>query len=414
MKPTRSLIVVGSGVSGFSAAIELASGGHRVTLLEKSSHFGGRAATQHEQGFAMNLGPHAFYAAGVMRKQFDAWGIPYRGERPLSAGDAFLLVNGVRYPFPLGTMDLVRNRAFSVRDKIRIGQALQKIQKMDPSAARGQSMKTWIDSHCGAGKAGLLLGALTRLSTYSADLALLDAAAAIAQLQLASAESVLYLDGGWETLIVGLTRKAQSLGVAVEAERVVMQVESGTVQLSNGERLTTDGVVLAIPPTEVEHVTGRRLPVLAPARAACLDLGLRRLPPGSASFALGLESPTYVSAHSLYALGLAPAGGALVHIAKYLDRDASATRDELERVADIAMPGWRDELAVSRFLPEMTVVHAIPQAQRERPDVNVLGIPGVRIAGDWVGPEAMLADAAVASGLRAARSLVQQTAAQAA
>jgi hypothetical protein len=34
----------------------------------------------------------------------------------------------------------------------------------------------------------------------------------------------------------------------------------------------------------------------------------------------------------------------------------------------------------------------------------------VRIAGDWVGPEAMLADAAVASGLRAARSLAHAAA----
>jgi phytoene dehydrogenase-like protein len=258
------------------------------------------------------------------------------------------------------------------------------------------------------------LGALTRLSTYSADLALLDGAAAIAQLQLASAESVLYLDGGWESLIAGLTRKAQSLGVSVQAERVVTHVEPGAVELSNGERLTADGIVLAISPREVEQMTGRRLPVLAPARAACLDLGLRHLPPGSVSFGLGLESPTYVSVHSLYARGLAPEGGALVHIAKYLDRDTSATRDELEQVADIALPGWRAELAVSRFLPDMTVVHAIPQAQRERPDVNALGIPGVRIAGDWVGPEAMLADAAVASGLRAARSLAGQAAAQAA
>jgi protoporphyrinogen oxidase len=291
---------------------------------------------------------------------------------------------------------------------------LQKIQKKDPSAARGQSMKTWIDSHCGAGKAGLLLAALTRLSTYSADLELLDAAAAIAQLQLASAESVLYLDGGWETLISGLARKAQSLGVVVQAERIVTRVEAGAVELSNGERLTADGVVLAIPPSEVERVTGRRLPVLTPARASCLDLGLRNLPNGALSFGLGLDSPTYISVHSLYARGLAPESGALVHIAKYLDRGASATRAELEQIADLALPGWRGELAVSRFLPDMTVVHAIPQTQRERPDVDALGIPGIRIAGDWIGPEAMLADAAVASGMRAARSLVRQTAAQAA
>ena len=37
-----------------------------------------------------------------------------------------------------------------------------------------------------------------------------------------------------------------------------------------------------------------------------------------------------------------------------------------------------------------------------------LGIPGVALAGDWVGAEAMLADAAVASGLRAADMVQRQ------
>ena len=62
------------------------------------------------------------------------------------------------------------------------------------------------------------------------------------------------------------------------------------------------------------------------------------------------------------------------------------------------MPGWRDQMVVSRWLPEMTVVHAIPEAGRERPDVDALRMPRVTMAGDWVGPEGMLADTAVASG----------------
>jgi phytoene dehydrogenase-like protein len=406
----QSFIVAGAGLAGFSAAIELASDGHQVTLLEKSRQPGGRAATHHQRGFAMNLGPHAFYGAGVMKRQFDTWGISYHGARPLGDGKAFLLSNGVRHVFPLGTLSLLRSGAFSVRDKIRIARALQALQKTDPATVRGQSMQTWIDSHGGSGKAALLLAAVTRLSTYSADLGLLDAGAAIAQLQLASAGSVLYLDGGWETLIAGLARKAQSLGVAVRIECGLNRVEPGLVELSSGERLAADGIVLAIPPRDVEQVTGLRLPVRTPARAACLDLGLTRLPSRAASFVLGLETPTYVSVHSAYARGLAPERGALVHIAKYLDRDATATREDLERLADVALPGWRSELMTSRFLPEMTVVHAIPQAQRDRPDVDALKMQRVRIAGDWVGPEAMLADAAVASGLRAARSLAHAAA----
>jgi hypothetical protein len=138
------------------------------------------------------------------------------------------------------------------------------------------------------------------------------------------------------------------------------------------------------------------------------------MPAECASFALGLDAPLYFSVHSLYARGLVPEGGVLVQIAKYLDRNSSATRDELEGLADIAMPGWRDEVVVSRLLPEMTVVHAIPEARRERPDVDALKMPGVMIAGDWVGPQGMLADAGVASGLKAARALVSRAAGKAA
>ena len=95
----------------------------------------------------------------------------------------------------------------------------------------------------------------------------------------------------------------------------------------------------------------------------------------------------------------------MVHLAKYLNTGESATREELERLADLTLPGWREQAEVTRFLPDMTVVHAMPTPEG-RPDVDALGISNVLIAGDWVGPEAMLADAAVASGVRAARRLV--------
>jgi hypothetical protein len=69
------------------------------------------------------------------------------------------------------------------------------------------------------------------------------------------------------------------------------------------------------------------------------------------------------------------------------------------------MPGWQEQIHYARFLPEMTVAHAVTGLSPQ-PDVDALGIDNVRIAGDWVGPESMLADAAVASGLRAAQSLL--------
>ena len=410
----QRFVVVGGGLAGLTAAIELADAGSTVILCEQSQHLGGRAATHHQQGYAMNIGPHGFYRAGVMRRQFDSWGIRYSGRVPLTRGRAFLIANGQRHRFPTSTMNLLRSSAFSLRGMVSAWQVLGKLQKKAPASVRGQSMGEWIESHAGTEEAARLVAALVRLSNYAADLDRLDADAAIEQIHLALSQSVLYLDGGWETLAAGLENKARSIGVEIRAGWGVKRVEPGAMESRSGERITADGIVLAIPPKEVERVTGVALAEGTPARAACLDVGLRRLPDGAASFALGLDTPVYFSVHSLYARGLAPEGGALVQIAKYLDRNASGSRDELESVADLVMPGWRNEVEVSRFLPEMTVVHAIPEAGRGRPDVDTLKLPGVMIAGDWVGPEGMLSDAAVATGLRAARRLTQRAAGKAA
>jgi hypothetical protein len=79
----------------------------------------------------------------------------------------------------------------------------------------------------------------------------------------------------------------------------------------------------------------------------------------------------------------------------------------LEQHADLAIPGWREQVELARFLPNMTVTAAAFSPQG-RPAVDELGIPGVALAGDWVGTEAMLGDAAVASALRAAAVVQRQ------
>ena len=180
-----------------------------------------------------------------------------------------------------------------------------------------------------------------------------------------------------------------------------MEIRRGQ-PLDSLKGLNASGVILAVPPRAIEQITGTRLPPLHPARAASLDLGLCTLPSGATRFALGVDRPLYFSRHSATAK-LAPAGAELVHVAKYLrdGEDGSGARAELEAFADLVMPGWQRTADVVRFLPNMTVMQTIA-APEGRPGVDAAGIDGVAIAGDWVGPEGMLADAAVASALRAA------------
>jgi predicted NAD/FAD-dependent oxidoreductase len=68
------------------------------------------------------------------------------------------------------------------------------------------------------------------------------------------------------------------------------------------------------------------------------------------------------------------------------------------------------EVLHERYLHRTVVTHGAPTAAggglTGRPSVDALGLPGVYLAGDWVGAEGLLADAAAASGIAAARAAV--------
>jgi hypothetical protein len=153
---------------------------------------------------------------------------------------------------------------------------------------------------------------------------------------------------------------------------------------------------------------------LVPARAACLDLGLSALPRAKNQFALGLDAPTYFSVHSATAHLCDAPGSATISVMKYLDPDAPsdprANERELEELVDRLQPGWRDVTMARRYLPSLVATNAIAIAGRPRPAIDAPRTRGVFLAGDWVGPEGMLADAAMASAKGAARAAVDHAA----
>jgi hypothetical protein len=180
-----------------------------------------------------------------------------------------------------------------------------------------------------------------------------------------------------------------------------------------GSLLTRRAVLAAGPPSTCAALLPEPPAAWAelgpPARAACLDMAFAEVP--DMTVLLGLDRPLYLIRHSPPA-DLAPAGGALVHGLRYLrpDEDPSpdAVRAELTDHARIA--GLEPERAVHvRYLHRMTVCGALPVpgvGLAGRAGVGDTGHEGVLVAGDWVGPEGHLADAALASGEAAGRRAV--------
>ncbi|MEO8096523.1 MAG: FAD-dependent oxidoreductase [Acidobacteriota bacterium] len=395
--------VIGGGPAGLAAAIELARGGGRVRLIEQHHELGGRAGTVVKDGFSLNFGPHAVYLQGFTYRTLTDWGIMPSGSSPVLGDRGAMVRHGRRHGFVRDIPSLAFSTFLNPLEKVEAAAVVSKLRASTPGAGAGLSMAQWLDLETRSAAVRDFAQALVRVSTYCGQPEMQSAEVVLEQLGIANRGGVTYVDGGWQSMIGAMAACARSLGVEIETGVPAKHVPAKDVPNNDA----TQGTVLAVSPHEVEHLTGRKLPAMTNIRMACLDLCLTSLPEGSAVFALGLDQPLYLSVHSEW-VKVAPPGKALVHVAKYKGgeaADAAGDRTELENFADLLLPGWRNRAEYIRFLPEMTVSHAVT-GLTPRPDVDALGLDGVRIAGDWVGPEGMLADAAVASGVRAARSLL--------
>lgn len=425
------VIVIGGGVAGLAAATFLARRGKRVRLFEQSDALGGRARTKQQDGFHLNLGPHALYRGGRGVAILRELGVEVSGREPSTSG-GFGIRGGRAHALPTGAASLLTTSLFGLRAKIEAGRLLASLPKKDCTAIIGTSVRDWIEREISTSEVKEFLLALVRLATYSNAPEVVSAGAAFEQLKLAITQNVLYLDGGWQTIVDGLERAAKLAGVLLETATKIVRVERDStgavrgVRSSDGRSFTCSNVIIAASPSAVlevvergdETVLSKWSKDVIPVRAASLDLALSRLPNPKATFALGMDRPLYLSVHSAVAK-LAPEGSALIHVAKYLsptDADAPETAErELESLMDLMQPGWRALIVHRRFMPHLIVSNDLARAScrgtQGRPGPPVDGVPGLFVAGDWVGNEGLLVDASLSSARRAAEMVEARAAA---
>jgi phytoene dehydrogenase-like protein len=389
MSSLRRAVVIGGGPAGLLGAVHLADAGLRTTVLEASASLGGRAASLHRDGFDLNQGPHALYAGGPAMRELTALGIDVPRWNPASHRSFFIHAGRPRRG-PGGTAALIR--------------WLLRVRHADPAQLCGRSVADWLDETVPSPRARPAAEALVRVATFVADHESLSADVAAQQLRAALLPGVRYVRGGWQTLVDALHTEAERRGATVHRRCGVRSLQRDgdgwSVELDD-RTLAADVVMLAVgSPSAAAKLLGDRAPAPpGPAvEVSVLDLGLSALPKRGRWFALGLDDATYLSKHS-------PPGhrdGVLLSLGGYTRQP----RNVLEGVADAIQPGWRGRVILERFLPRMTAVSAIATPQTGglpgRPGVD-LG-DGLFIAGDWIGSEGWLVDAALASAAAAARA----------
>ena len=207
----QRVVVVGGGLAGLAAALEAASSGHKVVVLEARDRLGGRATTTPGRYADLGHGPHVLLRGGTMHRLVRR----LSRTRPATVALAPHRLNVIGHG-PLRSLRSVRATA-STRRTLRSSSPSE-----EPAAKAARLLAGW----------GLpaLHGPLAE-----------------------RAEALymghgLLLQAGWADLIGRILAALDEVGVPIETNAKVIAVEDGCVHLEDGRDVEADLVVVAAGP----------------------------------------------------------------------------------------------------------------------------------------------------------------------
>ncbi len=417
------IVIVGGGLAGYVAANYLTKANLSILLIEKGKNIGGRARTNKVNQQYLNLGPHALYKKGKAKSILKELGICLSGKSPKLGG--ILIENNIEYAAPLSPLGLFTTSLLNGKERMEWIAVLVKVMGIDPESLAEQTFQQWVMQVGISEKVKSLLYILGRLATYCHAPEMVSAKVIVSNIKNAMG-GVLYLDGGWQTIIDQLHNKAIISGVQVQSHTLVKQInpvqqDHFKLILSNDEEIHAKYVICTTGPHELSKMLNEKVNLdqnqnsfftqITAVRGATLDLALTQLPKPRRLFAMGITDPLYYSVHSNYARLSDDTKSTVLHVFKYHHPDdqidRTSIKDELEQFLDRLQPGWQKYVITSRFIPNITVNQRLPQIGDEHKlQRSKTEIPGLYIAGDWASPNSILADGAVSSGKQAAEEII--------
>ena len=281
-------VVVGGGVAGLVAAVEVARAGHSVLLLERTTRLGGRVNTAMLAGLPVDLGAESFATRdGTVAALLDelemiatepaglpAWVVNPRDAYPLPPAGAL----GV----PTDPLSRPALRALGPLTALRVAAEpylLRRPTAHGPSPSIGEVARSRIGSRAtrrlvapvvtgvySAAPDRLPLAVCPELARAYAETGSLVRAARVARAsQAASGGAVRGLPGGMGTLVARLEDELRAHGgnIVTTARDIRLDPLTNRVRWAGGEMIAA-ATILAIPAHEVASITAVGVSALAP------------------------------------------------------------------------------------------------------------------------------------------------------
>ncbi|HEY6745208.1 MAG TPA: hydroxysqualene dehydroxylase HpnE [Mycobacteriales bacterium] len=430
--------VVGGGLAGITAALDLAAAGREVTLLESRPWLGGLASSFRRGELTVDTGQHVFLRCCTAYRGFlDRLGVT--GLTTLQSRlDIPVLTPGGRpsrlrrdpLPAPLHlARALLGYRPLTVAERVSAARAVRALGRVDPAdpAADTVTFGAWLAAHGQGPRPVAALFDLIGVATLNLPAAEASLSLAAKVFRTGLLEDAAGGDLGWSRVPLGrLHSEATADALAAAGVTVRTSARMRTLERSGEEwRLVTDTesfpadeVVLAVPP---------------PAAEAFLAGGGTHAPAGwserlgaSPIVNVHVHYDRPVTCHAFFATVGSPVQwafdrteGSGAGTGQYLAVSLSAAGRQIdERAADVQaevlpalaalLPAARDAKVLDTWVTrERTATfRAVPGTAALRPPART-GVPGVALAGAWTAtgwPATM--EGAVRSGHAAAQALL--------